>query len=225
MREGVLDGEEIMSAKATMSERRFRELYEVVPSDDSGNPFGVSAIIACIQEEMPEDRDVVVLGLDVGKMVDKSAMVGLNQFGEAVWVDHWRDTSWTHTIARVEHSVKRLGGPIVYADTTGVGSPIAEMLEERGVDVEGVTFSQKSKLELFDGLAADIQHGRVSYPQGDIVRELMGFRYEISPTGAIKYAGDPDDWVDALALANYGLRKGGIRVVGMFASEEEETLV
>src|SRR5215471_7974584 len=46
---GVLAQQEIDDARSQLPEHVFRELYEAEPSDDEGNPFGITAIRDCLE--------------------------------------------------------------------------------------------------------------------------------------------------------------------------------
>ena len=70
-------------------------------------------------------------------------------------------------------------------------------------EVELFKFSQTSKQQLMEGLAAAIQQRKIGFPEGVITEELNNFEYVYTQTG-VRYSapsGLHDDCVMALALA------------------------
>ena len=67
------------------------------------------------------------------------------------------------------------------------------------------TYTNSSKQRLMGTLAAAIRQHRVTFPDGETVKQLSDFQYEYSEkTGAVLYSapsGFHDDYVNALALA------------------------
>jgi hypothetical protein len=195
---GVLEGEEIEDAKATLPENVFNELYLAEASDDGGNPFGLSHIDACVAslgEGVPQ-----VFGVDLAKSHDYTVIIGLDRSGRTC-VFHRFQENWEYTIKKVQEIV---GQTYTLVDATGVGDPIFERLQALGSNVEAFKFTSASKQQIMEGLALSIQHHQISYPDNEIKAELETFEYEHTRTG-VRYtapAGYFDDCVCALALAN-----------------------
>ena len=195
---GVLDASEIEDAKRTLPDAVFRELYLAEPSDDGGNPFGLSAIRACIaplSEAAPH-----VAGIDLAKSVDWTVYLALDREGRTCRFDRWQGP-WQATIPRI---VATNGRTRALVDSTGVGDPVLESLQrESHGTFEGFTFTGPAKQKLMEGLAVAIQQGEVTFPDGPIVNELETFEYEYTRTG-VRYSAPPglhDDCVMALGLA------------------------
>ena len=109
--------------------------------------------------------------------------------------------SWKQTVQEIEDALMLGGHALV--DSTGVGDPIVEKLQETSSAVEGYHFTSASKQKLMEGLAVGISRQDVSYPQGSIPIELDQFEYEYTAHG-VRYSapeGMHDDCVCALALA------------------------
>lgn len=194
---GVFPQEELDDARRALPDAVFRELYLCEPSDDGGNPFGLSFIrqnIAQLSNKAP-----IVYGGDLAKSVDWTVLHGLDADGHTT--SHTRfQKPWTDTI---DHIKLICGNTHTVLDSTGVGDPIVEMLNKAGENFIGLKFTQQSKQMLMEGLAVAIQRGEVHYPDGVIVSELESFEYEYTRTG-VKYSapeGQHDDCVMALALA------------------------
>jgi hypothetical protein len=194
---GVFPESEILDAERALPAHVFRELYLAEPSDDGGNPFGLSAIRGCIgsmSDEMP-----FAMGVDFAKSIDWTVVHALDKAGRTCGHERWQ-APWKITTPRVKDLV---GQVPTLADRTGVGDPIVEELQMANMRLEGFLFTASSKQEIMVGLASAIQKGEVEFPPGVIVDELECFEYEYTRTG-VRYTapeGYHDDCVIALALA------------------------
>ena len=188
---------EIEAARVELPADAFAQEYLAEFLADAANPFGVNAIRACITDYVP--RVPTVWGVDLAKSHDWTVAVGLDQGGRVVAFQRWQ-SDWRNTAARV---AAMIGNTPALVDSTGVGDPIVEQLQQSCPLTEGYKFTMTSKQQLMEGLAVAIQQGRTGFPEGPIVNELELFQYEYRPSG-VRYtapAGMHDDCVDALALA------------------------
>jgi hypothetical protein len=197
---GVLDEEEIEDARRNLPELIFRELYEAVASDDGGNPFGEAHIRACIGPNLA-DGPAVAFGVDLAKKQDYLVVIGLNDGGQVCSFDRWQGLPWRASIRRI-HGIIGEDAPAL-VDSTGIGDPVLEELQEEHGNFRGYNFTQASKQRLMEGLAVSIQGHEIQFPEGPIVQELLRFEYELTRTG-VRYSapeGYNDDCVCSLALA------------------------
>jgi Terminase large subunit, T4likevirus-type, N-terminal len=194
---GILDADEIRSAKRDLPDAVFRELYLAEPSDDEGNPFGLQTIRACIRPL--SSGHVETWGIDLAKSVDWTVAIGLDADKITAAFARWQGP-WEETILKLRIMASQAPALV---DSTGVGDPVLEALQRGGGLFAGFKFTQPSKQQLMEGLAVAIQRGEVGYPDGPIVNELEAFEYEYTRTG-VRYSapeGMHDDCVCALALA------------------------
>ena len=195
---GVLDPAEIEDARRVLPDAVFRELYLAEPSDDGGNPFGLSAIDNCIAAVSTEQP--VCWGVDLAKSQDWTVAIALDAQGRCCGFERWQ-APWQETIERVKTLIAGLPALV---DSTGVGDPIVETLQRgSGPNFEGYKFTAPSKQKLMEGLAVAIQQGQITFPAGPIADELEVFEYEYTRSG-VRYSapdGLHDDCVMALALA------------------------
>ncbi|MGX7703812.1 hypothetical protein [Methylobacterium sp. Gmos1] len=200
---GVFPQSELDDARRTLPENVFRELYLCEPSDDGGNPFGISYIEKQAREL--SRKPAVCYGVDLAKSVDWTVIIGLDEDG-AVCEFHRFQLPWRETMKRVRLIC---GSKPTLVDSTGVGDPILEELQADTGGAEysnyqGYKFSSASKQMLMEGLAVAIQQSEIYYPDGVIKSELECFEYEYTRTG-VRYSapeGMHDDCVMSLALAN-----------------------
>jgi hypothetical protein len=197
---GVLDAEEIESAKRDLPEMVFRELYLAEAADDGGNPFGLQHIAGCVVSALSAGVPAV-WGWDLAKRQDYTVGIALDRAGYVCRFERFQHLPWDVILDNI---VRCTGSTPALVDSTGVGDPIVDFLQKRpGTRFEGYHFTPASKQKLMEGLAVAIQGRHVTYPAGVIVQELEQFEYEYSRNG-VKYSapeGYHDDCVCALALA------------------------
>lgn len=206
----VLDQEEIDDARRNLPEHVFNELYLAEASDDGGNPFGLKAILSCIEPVLSASRPAV-WGWDLAKKQDYTVGIALDEFGRVCRFERFQ-TGWDATMDRIISATGRVPALV---DSTGVGDPIVELLQKKVHGVyEGYTFSGPSKQKLMEGLAVAIQSQAIKFPgssgkalsmgdAGHIQDELENFEYVHTKTGTRYSApeGFNDDCVMSLALA------------------------
>lgn len=212
---GILEADEVEEARRDLPEAVFNELYLAEPSDDGSNPFGLRYIRACTGPELGEGP-VRAWGWDLAKHVDWTVGVGLNLHGQVADFRRWQHVPWEDTIDRI---ILASGNVTTLVDSTGVGDPVLETLRRKGgTHIEGLTFTNKSKQQLMEGLAVSIQQGELEFPDGVLVNELEMFEYEYTRTG-VRYTapeGAHDDCVMALALANRQLRSVALKPIQIY---------
>lgn len=196
---GVLELEEVEDAKRQLPDIVFKELYLAQPADDGGNPFGISAIAMCVAPL--STKPAVCFGVDLAKSYDWCVIIGLDEDGATCSFTRFQKP-WGDTVVEIKRIV---GSKPCFVDSTGLGDPILERLQENGgYNFEGYHFSSASKQKLMEGLALAISTGNIRFPDNVIRQELDEFGYQYTRTG-IKYSapdGLHDDCVCALALAN-----------------------
>lgn len=202
---GILDAAEIDDARSKLPEQVFKQLYEAEAADDEGNPFGLARIRACIRPTL-STLAPVVWGWDFAKSHDWTVGVGLDRTGAVCRIERFQK-SWGDTKADVK---KHTGNLPAMGDSTGVGDAIVEDVQRMGVNLEGYVFTSRSKQQLMEGLASDIQEGETSFPEGVLSEELESFEYAYTRTGVTYSApeGMFDDCVCALSLARCLFRRG-----------------
>jgi hypothetical protein len=140
----------------------------------------------------------VAYGVDLAKSVDWSVIIGIDANGSVCHYERFQ-RDWRIT----RQTISALPRIATLIDSTGVGDPIFEDLARDGRPVEGYKFTSHSKQQLMEGLVAAIQQRLISFPDGQITRELEVFEYQYTPHG-VRYSapsGFTDDCVMALGLA------------------------
>lgn len=195
-KEGLLSFDEIESAKRELPESVFKELYLAEASEDGSNPFGFQFIQQCTYDisALP----AVCFGIDLAKSTDHTVIIGLDKNGSVCHFERFQ-RPWRETM----QAINLLPMCPIKIDSTGVGDPITEEIQNKRSNVSGFKFTQYSKQQIMEGLSLAIQQRKVSFPEGIIKSELESFEFEFTRTG-VRYSapqGLHDDCVCALALA------------------------
>lgn len=169
-------------------------------ADDGSNPIGLAAIRAVVAEA--SKHPTVAWGVDLARAVDYTVVTGLDALGQ--WTEQYR---FQHDWGPTKRKLLEICGtslPVVM-DSTGVGSPIVDDLQNAGMNVEGFVFSRKSRGALIEDLITAIHGKRLTIPGGITQAELESLGIERnSETNFTKYTvpdGMHDDCIMSLALA------------------------
>lgn len=195
--EGILDIEEIEQAKRDLPEHAFKELYLAEDLEDQANPFGIEHIAKIIKPISTEP--VFCYGVDLAKKHDWTVVTGLDRYGDVAHFERWQ-SDWAQTKERIKYTI---GSTPALFDSTGVGDPILEDIQKDCFGAVGLTYTQRSKQQLMEGLANSIQKGEISALSGFMQDELESFEFVYTRNGVSYNApeGMFDDCVNSLALA------------------------
>lgn len=197
----LIDPAEVEDARQMMPKSVFEQEYLGIPADDGGNPFGIEAIGKCfVPAASIPNSEPVCWGVDLAKAQDWTVAVGLSEHGAVCRFERWQGVPWPVTIQRLARLIGHLPAMV---DSTGVGDPIVDMLQQEIPAVEGYHFSAQSKQRLMEGLAHAIQSESVVFADPVLKSELESFGYEYTKYG-VRYSapeGLHDDCVCALSLA------------------------
>lgn len=194
---GVLQRSVIEQAQKRLPRHVFEALYLAIPSDRGTNPFGQEYIDAAGGSLSPVATDA--MGVDLAKSVDWTWVVGLDKYGQATVDERWQ-APWELTTPKL---IRLIGKTPCLMDSTGVGDPILERVQQKCPKVQGYKFTSSSKQILMEGLSVALQQSELSGLSALLRAELEIFEYEYTATG-VRYSapeGMHDDGVMALALA------------------------
>lgn len=137
--------EAIEDARASMPPNLFEQEILARFVEGSGDVFTRELLErACILDpEGPEEREAYVIGWDPARRSDFSALsvqkVGHPTDEVAIW--RGKDLAWETQFHHVKAISERYGFAPVAVDATGLGGPIAERLDELGVEVVRYTIA------------------------------------------------------------------------------------
>jgi phage FluMu gp28-like protein len=203
VRAGVLALEEIIDAREALPLDAFNELYLAIATDDGANPFGIKAIRNCLLDDCLETTPVV-WGWDLGRKQDWTVGIGLDEYKQVCRFERFQKP-WPETIRIIGEAV---GDSYAVCDATGLGDGIVQQLQTDypSGTFEEFIFSQRSKQQIMEALAIDVQRGDILFPKGVVQQEMEDFEYVYTKTG-VKFEapeGLHDDCVCALAMARKG---------------------
>ena len=210
--------EEIEEMKKEMPERLFRQEVMAEFLDDSSGVFrGLRSCITGDLKPAVKGR-FYVAGIDLAKTEDFTVITVVDSITrEVVCQERFNDITWRQQKLRIQKVAKDYNNALCIIDSTGIGDPIVEDLQNSGLSIHyengkpGYRFDNTSKNRLIDQLAIAIEQRLITIPPEleVCINELEIFEYVLSERGIIKYSapeGKHDDCVISLALAVWGIR-------------------
>lgn len=219
---GILTPESLAEAKRVMTEQAYEQEFLCHYFGDEGVVF--RGVDKCIRTSIQVNQNWDGLqrhqiGVDLAMHVDWTVACGINLASYEVDIfDRYNQIDYNLQKSRIEAMVRRYGNPRVNMDATGVGEPIVQDLQSRGLGINGVRFTAEIKKNLVTNLALWIEQGKLRLPNiPELINELRTFGYEVSAKGNVQYSapqGQHDDCVMALALAVWELSSSSTERVG-----------
>jgi len=212
----LFDKDELERIRNTTPESVFRKYYLANWLDDDSTAFRQSALEKIFHEDLaprlPEKEKRYVIGLDLAQTVDYTVITVLDiseDIPTLVYFDRFNKTAWDVVAERVKDVATRYNNATVYLDHTGIGGPVFEIIQKRYYNLQGIKFTQASKMNLIQNLIVMIEQQKLRlFNQNVLKAELISYRAVSTPNG-IKYDGPPgthDDSVISLALACHGIQ-------------------
>jgi len=168
--------------------------------------------------EQPMSGENYVIGLDLGRVVDPSAIVVLNSKNQVVFSE-CRPLGERHELGAEHASIlqRRYNGAPVVIDSTSGGAPgkntdeYIKYYKQKVKNLRECFWNYKSKKSLIEGLCLALEQHKIFIParHKELHRQLSIYEYTLRSGGSIEYAapaGDHDDLVAALAMAWMGRR-------------------
>ena len=209
----IITPSEIDDARVTLPDIIFRQEY-LAEFIDGGHylfnniPIGIG-----------ERTSRMVAGLDLGRADDYTVLTIMNDKGQMVYCDRWRQMEWAQILNNVK-SILRDYRPDLYVEVNSIGDIVLETLRN---DLSGVcnihpfVTTAKSKTDIIESLLVASQNKEVTILDLDwLKKEFEVFSYEYNPQSRmIKYsapAGFHDDGVMSTAICYQAYKdfaKGG----------------
>lgn len=156
------------------------------------------------------------LGADVARMgEDVTVLIVLESRGggvRVVYIEEIKHKKLTEVVGKIKRLNAIFNFTKICIDETGIGAGPTDMLtEEFGYMVEGVTFTIKSKENMYSNLKKMMEQGKLKFPRHrKLFYELSDLQYELTSSGNIKIHHPEhkhDDYPDALALACWAAKE------------------
>ena len=171
----------------------------------------------CVYQGRPDEIDKThryQLGIDLAKYQDFTviAPIDLNTF-KVGRIERFNQMDWGTQKARIRLSSQDYTSattrPLINLDSTGVGDPIFDDLNNDGLNVNSFKFTQQSRSDLLENLRILLDKCKIRIPNDPILLdELKSMHWELSEQGKRKVKvpdGLHDDMIMGLALAVWQL--------------------
>lgn len=180
-------------------------------------------------EDMSPKGSTVFLGIDLAKTSDFTVLYGARENDRRnVYFERFHDVRWKEQKRRIKRAVAKLmhdgaDNVTLVMDSTGLGDPIVEDMEDMGFDVIGINFST-FKTKMVTALAKDLEVGKAFLLEDAGLVEFENYAMSTTPSGRITYSapeGEHDDIVSAKMLSHWGMASvGAPNVEGIGADGE-----
>jgi hypothetical protein len=199
---------EIEDAKKTLPENVFRQEYLAEFLEGGGEVF--SNIDKNTYDQWPTKYDKVYCGIDLGKQEDYTVAIFMDKEGNVIATYRNNKVSWNTLVDELVICINRYNATTLI-EVNSIGDVIYEQLKKKVKSIEPFVTTNKSKIEIIEGLILDFNESNIKIPSrkldSALYDELGYFTYEYNPKSrSIKYGhpnGLHDDCVISLALANY----------------------
>ncbi len=207
-----ISAEEIEEVKRVLPEAVYAQEYMASFLDDAAGVF--RGVRKCLKGgfEGPRLGGRYVMGVDLAKRHDFTVCCVIDADRmHVVAFERYNQVSYELQLDRIATLAARYHAGVLM-DWTGIGDPILDALQARGVRVEGFLFTARSKQQLIENLAVTIEHESVTFPEiPELLGELDCYGYEITKSRTMRYSapeGKNDDCVIGLALAVWQAQHG-----------------
>lgn len=216
-----LKQEFIDEQREVLSGIEFATEYEAKFIEDSDAYFPRDLILSCVSDietiNEPREHGIYTLGVDFARLgSDSSVFITAEQHRltgmiSIVNITETKQKLLTDSIGRVQMLHERFKYRRIVLDETGLGAGPTDVLKEKlpGM-IEGLTFTQRSKMDLYSNLKSWMEKGLVRIPNNKkLLYQLLDLRYELSSNGRMKIHHSErghDDYCDGLCLAVWPLK-------------------
>lgn len=199
--------------KGIMPESLFLQEFYCSFSEGAGSFF--KNIQSCLYEadDYPNPKHFFNLGADLAKYNDFTVLTPFDLCTfEVKKQERFNQVDWNFQKLLIESTARRYNNAKLKIDRTGVGDPVVEDLERRGLNIGddgAIVFSTRSRRDLLDNLSILIQQNKIKIPNDpELITELEAFQFVLNEHGKIEVKGRKsvhDDRVMSLALAVHGV--------------------
>lgn len=227
---------EVAAAKKELPRLIFEQEYEakflaagssvflIADQSIQSNPIAPSGLLYGVK---PAGH--VVLGIDLAKTQDFTVIYGARATDRKnVYFERLNSVSWgeqKRRIARAVSTLRKAGasGVTLVMDSTGVGDPIVEDMDELGYDVVPINFTTH-KTNMVKLLAKDLEDGRAFVLDEGEIDEFHNYAMNVTPGGKFTFAapeGEHDDAVSAKMLQHHGIVNEGVPGLTTLTADDE----
>ena len=207
-----LDVKELEEARRSLPAHIFAAEYEGSFTESGQTVFAMDAVQTHNHWHKPQGK--VYCGVDLGRANDYTVATFIDASGNII--DQYRDNlqDWSYMTREIVERIKKWNATTM-VEVNSIGDVIVEMIKKQWADTHPFVTSSKSKNEIIEGLAVDLNEGNTKLPPQSYTEalwfELSIFEYDYSPkTRTIRYNapnGFHDDTCMSLAIANHNRKQ------------------
>ena len=171
-----------------------------------------SVYVPTQEDTKPDPYKKYRTGIDLAKYQDYTVITNVDLMTFRVLPqDSFNQIDWNLQKSKIEANYLRYFKPQTTIDSTGLGDPIYDDLEAKGLkNIVSFKFTEQSRRDLLVNLQLKLEQGKIKIPDDEeLISQLMSFRYEVvGERGRVAIRvpdGLHDDRVMSLALAVYDL--------------------
>ena len=156
------------------------------------------------------------MGVDLAKYQDFTVISIIDAHThEQVFMERFNHMDWNIQKSKIEAIYHKFNRPAGFIDATGVGDPVVEDLNQRGIMLEPFKFTEQSRKDLLNNLSIKLDQRKVALLDDEVLKkELSYFQYELVGTKLKVKAPDHlhDDTVMGTALSVWELPSQPLRL-------------
>lgn len=213
----ALSPQDLEEARNEMPQDLFKQEYYCTFIDNGMGFFRrIDENTYKIEEYQPKELSMFQLGVDLAKYNDFTVIspFNLNDF-HLLKQDAFNQMDYNLQKARIENAYLKHNRGRIVIDSTGVGEPIFDDLNARGMNITPFRFNKSSRTDLLKNLQILLEQDKIKIPNDEVlIDELKSMTYELNDNGSttIKVPdGKHDDRIMSLALAVWQIPQNPIR--------------
>jgi hypothetical protein len=156
------------------------------------------------------------MGVDLAKYQDFTVISIIDAHThEQVFLERFNHMDWNIQKSKIEAIYHKFNRPAGFIDATGVGDPVVEDLNQRGIMLEPFKFTEQSRKDILNNLSIKLDQRKVALLDDEVLKkELSYFQYELVGTKLKVKAPDHlhDDTVMGTALSVWELPSQPLRL-------------
>jgi len=212
---GIIPKDALEEKRRSIPIETYNQEYRALFTDDGASPFrNVSDSIGSDYEN-PKIGHWYQIGVDLARKEDFTVITVFDVCcKKVVAIDRFNEMSWPYQQAKIESYAFRYVCPgnmktRVVMDATGLGDPVIQHLQQRGVLAIPVVLSYQSKSQVVENLQVLFDSKQIKIPRyKPLIDELLIFESRKTQSGRVQYGapqirGAHDDCVMSLCLATW----------------------
>jgi hypothetical protein len=217
MDEGLVSAEFVAKMQRRMPKAMYEALYlAIIPQSDVALFRNLDEMFAGSAPTGPDSGHTYVMGVDLARKKNWTVATVLDvTTSRFVAKERFHEISWTVQYERLAALANRWRVCRTLYDQTGIGDPVGEELEHRGMTIEGFIFTAKSRKDLVEQFVIACDGKEWSAPENEEFEqhkdELQAFEYVLDDEGNVNYSAPenmPDDAAFSMMLAWWMKKQG-----------------